>query len=248
MTNLQLSLPVLQELRAVKTQQEISFIVKAQRLSERVLQEVLGKLKPGISEVYLARFIAASFKKLGVKALAFSPIVGFGAGTADIHHEPGRAQLALGSTIMFDFGATLGGYCSDMTRTYFYGQATPRQRRVYQSVLTAQERALKSLSSGEKSCFKIDRSARQYLTQKFGRRGFPHGLGHGVGTAIHEWPNFKPTSTDTLKAHVVMTVEPGIYIKGWGGVRIEDMVLIKSRGMINLTHAPKKLGEIIIRA
>lgn len=240
------ALPEIQDLRAVKTSREVGNIVIAQRISEQVLAEVVKKLKVGVSEIFLARFIVNNFKHQGVKALAFEPIVAFDKGSADIHHWPTKARLQKNQIVMLDFGCTNHGYCSDMTRTYFFGKPTLKFKRVYESVLTAQERALQLLARGEKKAAKVDLVARKFLHKKFGKTKFTHGLGHGIGTAIHEWPNFKPGSPDVLPVNCVMTVEPGVYLPGWGGVRVEDMVVIKERGISNLTKAAKSLDSIII--
>lgn len=238
-------LPIIQELRAIKSAREIFYIKKAQKTSEAVLQDVLRKLKLGVTEISLAKFIVASFKRRGVKALAFEPIVSFGKNTANIHHEPGKAQLKKGDTVMFDFGCTVNGHCSDMTRTYFYGEPIKKQKRMYLSVLKTQEKVLQALAQGERRTGKLDAMARNFLTKKFGKKAFPHGLGHGVGAVIHEWPNLKPESLDILKPGMVITLEPGAYLKGWGGVRIEDMVLITKNGCKNLTNVPKSLADTI---
>lgn len=240
-------LPIIQELRAIKTKKEIDNIIRAQRVSEKVLVEVIKKLKVGIKEKEVAVFIVARMKHYGIKALAFEPIVSFGKNTANIHHEPGLTKLKLGDFVMFDFGSTVNGYCSDMTRTYIFGKPSKKQIKIYQAVLSAQEKALRLLSLGEKRTWLIDKSARYYLHKKFGKTKFTHGLGHGIGTAIHEWPSFKPNSMDILKSGMVMTVEPGVYIKNFGGVRIEDMVVIKNKGIINLTKPPKDLKSVIIK-
>lgn len=239
-------LPDIQEIRAVKSTKEIRYITRAQRISEAVLQGVISRLKKGVTEISLARFIVFSFKRRGIKALAFEPIVSFGKNTAHIHHEPGNSRLKSGDLVMFDFGCTVNGYCSDMTRTYIFGRPTAKQKKVYLSVLEAQNRALKALAKGEHRAKQVDAAARKFLHRRFNKKSFTHGLGHGIGTAIHEWPNFKPYSEDLLKPGEVMTVEPGIYLKGWGGVRIEDMVIIKKRGIKNLTKAPKQLDKIIL--
>ena len=149
--------------------------------------------------------------------------------------------------IMFDFGTTYNNYCSDMTRTYFFGEPTKKQKKIYEAVLEAQNRALSKIKKGERRAKIIDLMARKFLHQKFGASKFTHGLGHGVGTVIHEWPNFKPKSEDIIPAGCVMTVEPGLYFKGFGGVRIEDMILIAEDGYLNLTNAPKDLESIILR-
>ncbi len=147
--------------------------------------------------------------------------------------------------IMFDFGTTVNYYCSDMTRTYFWGEATAKQKKVYLDVLEAQNLAVKKLEKGERRAWIIDKTARGFLSKKY-KNNFKHGLGHGVGTVIHEWPNFKPKSEDIIPAGCVMTVEPGIYLKGFGGVRIEDMYVITQNGYKSLTNVPKDLKSAII--
>ncbi len=239
-------LPVLEELKAVKSSKEISYIIRAQRVSEAVLRLAFGKLRPGIREIDLARYIVAEYKRRGIKALAFPPIVSFGKNSAEIHHEPGNSRLKRGDLAMFDFGCVINGYCSDMSRTYIFGEPTARQKKIYLAVLEAQKRALQKLEKGERRAKVVDASARQFLHRRFGEKSFTHGLGHGVGAAIHECPSFKPGCLDIIKPGTVMTVEPGVYFKNWGGIRIEDLILIKKHGIQNLTRAPKDFEDIII--
>ncbi len=234
------------EVRAVKNKKELDSIVKAQRIAERVLVDVLKNLKDGVTELEIANFIKKSFVKYGAPILSFPPIVAFGKNTANIHHEPGKNKLKKGDFIMFDFGCTVNHYCSDMTRSYFWGEPSARQKKVYLAVLEAQNRAEKLLKKGEKKAKIVDSSARSFLNKKFGKKNFQHGLGHGVGTVIHEWPNFKPKSEDVLPVGCVMTIEPGLYFKGFGGVRIEDMVIITKNGCQNITNVPKDLESIIL--
>jgi len=236
---------LVQEVRAVKSKKELADIIKAQRISEEVLKLALLELRTGVTEIEIADFIKKSFVKLGVPILAFSPIVSFGKNTANIHHEPGKSKLKKGDIIMFDFGCTVNHYCSDMTRTYFWGKPTLKQEKVYLDVLKAQEIALQKILKGERRAGMIDKTAREFLAKKY-KNNFQHGLGHGVGTVIHEWPNFKPKSEDILPIECVMTVEPGIYLKNFGGVRIEDMVLITKKGGENLTRVPKSLANAVL--
>lgn len=237
---------LIHEIRAVKTKNELVNIIKAQRISEKVLQSIVTKLKTGITELEAANLIKKQFIKFGVPILAFSPIVSFGKNSANIHHEPGKTRLKPSDIIMFDFGCTVNHYCSDMTRTYFWGNPSARQKKIYLAVLEAQARALRKIAKGERRAKIIDQAARGYLGKKF-RNNFKHGLGHGVGTVIHEWPNLKPGSNDTLPVGCVMTVEPGIYLKNFGGVRIEDMVLITQKSCKNLTKVPKNLSNAILQ-
>ncbi len=243
---------LIHEVQAVKSKKELANIVKAQRISERVLKDVIEKLQTEITEIEVADFIKKSFVKYGAPILSFPPIVAFGKNSANIHHEPGKVKLKKGDTIMLDFGCTVNHYCSDMTRTYFWGEPDDRQKMIYQSVLSAMDLAMKKIRNGEKRAKVIDKAARNFLSKKFKVKeanqktdGFPHGLGHGVGTVIHEWPNLKPGSEDILPVGCVMTIEPGLYFRGrgnrQGGVRIEDMILITKKAFKNLTLARKDL-------
>lgn len=237
---------LIHQVRAVKSKKQIASIIKAQRISEQVLKNILSDLKTGVTEIYIQNLIKKYFIKLGAPVLAFEPIVAFGKGSADIHHIPDKTKLKVGDIVMFDFGTTVNHYCSDMTRTFFWGEPSARQKKVYLAVLEAQFRAIKKINSGERKAKVIDSTARKFLDTRF-RNNFKHGLGHGVGTVIHEWPNFKPKSEDVLPVGCVMTVEPGIYIKNFGGVRIEDMVLITKNGGVNMTNFPKDLESAILK-
>jgi len=238
---------LIHEIRAVKSKKELVNIIKAQRISEQVLKDVLKILEVGINELEVEKFIKKSFMKYKAPILSFEPIVSFGKNTANIHHKPGKSKLKKGDTVMFDFGTTVNHYCSDMTRTYFFGEPNKKQKRIYQAVLEAQNRVLAKIQKGERRAKVIDKTARDFLNKKFKGKHFTHGLGHGVGTVIHEWPNFKPNSGDVIPAGCVMTVEPGLYFKSFGGVRIEDMILITRKGYINLTKMPKKLEDVILK-
>ncbi len=236
---------LIHEVRAVKTKAELQNIIKAQRISEQVLKDTLKQLHDGVTEIEIANFIKKTYISHGVYVLAFPPIVAFGKGSADIHHEPNKTKLKKGDIIMFDFGCTVNQYCSDMTRTYFWGKPSAKQKKVYLDVLQAMNLALNKIGSGEKKCKAIDKVARNFLAKKY-KKNFQHGLGHGVGTVIHEWPNFKPKCEDILPVGCVMTIEPGIYLKGTGGVRIEDMILITKKGYKNLTNVAKNLESVIL--
>lgn len=238
---------LIHDIRAVKNKKELANIIKAQRISERVLSDVLKILKVGITELEVEKFIKKSFVKYGSPILSFTPIVSFGKNTANIHHTPSKNKLKIGDMIMFDFGCTVNHYCSDMTRTYFFGRPSKKQERIYLTVLEAQMRVLNKVKNGERRAWILDKTARGFLNKKFGGNKFAHGLGHGVGTVIHEWPNLKPKSKDILPTGCVVTVEPGLYLEGFGGVRIEDMVLITKDGYQNLTKVPKGLRSAILK-
>lgn len=238
---------LLHEVRAVKSKKELANIIKAQRISEIVLRYIVAELKTGITETWVQNLIKRAFIKHHAPVLSFSPIVAFGKNTANIHHTSNKTKLKTGDIIMFDFGCTVNHYCSDMTRTYFWGEPSRKQEKVYLDVLHAMNLAMKKLGGGERRAKVIDKTARNFLNKKYGKRNFLHGLGHGVGTVIHEWPNFKPKSEDILPKSCVMTIEPGLYFKGFGGVRIEDMVLITKNGYRNLTNVPKDLKSAVLK-
>ena len=233
------------DIRAVKNKKELASIIKAQRISEKVLLDTLKHLRTGISELEVEAFIKKSFFRHGGPILSFPPIVAFGKGSADIHHLPGKYRLKVGDIVMFDIGTTANHYCSDMSRTYFWGKPDARQKKVYLDVLRAQELAMAKIKAGERRGAVIDKTARAFLAKKY-KNNFQHGLGHGVGTIIHEWPNFKPKSEDIIPTGCVMTVEPGLYFKGFGGVRIEDMILITKNGYKHLTNLPSDLKNAIL--
>jgi len=216
------------EIRAVKNKKELANIIRAQRISEKVLGRVLANLKTGVSEIETANLIKKSFIKEGAPVLSFPPIVAFGKNSANIHHIPGKTKLKKGDMVMFDFGCAVSHYCSDMTRTYFWGEPSLKQKKIYLAVLEAQNRVLSLIKKGERRAGVIDASARKFLAKKYKN-------------------NFKPKSEDILPVGSVMTVEPGLYFKDWGGVRIEDMVLIARKGYKNLTNIPKDLSSAILK-
>src|SRR3989344_2855207 len=211
------NIKLIHEIRAVKSKSELRNIIKAQRISEKVLRYIVAKLKTRatvgqveITEIEVANLIKKTYISHGVNVLSFPPIVAFGKNTANIHHQSNKTKLKRGDTIMLDFGCAVNHYCSDMTRTFFFGEPSKRQERIYLAVLEAQNRAINKLKKGERRAKVIDKTARDFLNKNF-KNNFKHGLGHGIGTVIHEWPNFKPKSEDILPIGCVMTVEPGLY-------------------------------------
>lgn len=229
------------EIRAVKNKKELNNIIKAQRISETVLNEALLKLRIGVSETEIDKEIKRLFIKHKAPILSFPPIVSFGKNTFNIHHKPSKNKLKKGDIVMFDIGCTVNHYCSDMTRTFFFGNPTKKQIGIYKKVLNAQNKSIEKIQNGERRAGVIDNLARKLLG-----KNFVHGLGHGVGTVIHEWPSLKPKSDDIIPNGCVITIEPGLYIKNFGGIRVEDMVLVTKNGYINLTKFPKELDDIIL--
>ncbi len=238
-------LPVIDQRRAVKKPWELAAIKRGAQILERVFAWVRFCAVAGRTEQQIAQDIARVMKRHGAEALAFPVIAASGPGTADIHHIPTKRKVRKGDILMIDCGAVVKGYCSDCTRTFFIGPPSQRFIRCYQEVLKAQERAIVKIRHGI-AAKSVDRAARGYLARWRWGKTFTHGCGHGVGLAIHEFPNLKPKSNDVLKTGMVVTVEPGIYIKQWGGIRIEDMVLVRGGGSTNLTKLIEKRTEYII--
>ena len=227
-------------LREVKERYEVESIVAAQRIAEKALDFVLGIIKPGISEREVAAELEYQMSRNGASGLACETICVAGANSSRPHGVPSDYRLSLGDFVTMDFGCKINGYCSDMTRTVALGSATDEMRNVYETVLNAQlagERAAVGGIIGRD----MDRAARDVIeTAGFGEY-FGHGLGHSVGLYIHEGPNASPKEERPLPEGAIVTCEPGIYLPGKFGVRIEDMLLITKDGAENLTKAPKNL-------
>jgi Xaa-Pro aminopeptidase len=229
------------ELRRTKEPVEVETIVEAQRITDRVFNDVLKMVKPGVRERDLALEIESRFRRQN--EVAFDSIVASGENAAKPHAGFSDRKLRKGDALTFDIGCRLRGYCSDMTRTVFVGKAPAELRKVYEIVHEAQRRALDTIKPGI-AAKAADAAARDYITEKGYGKQFGHGLGHGVGVEVHELPSLSATSKETLAPGDVVTVEPGIYLPGVGGVRIEDMVHVTKTGYANLTRSPKRLIEL----
>ena len=237
------------DLRNVKSSKEIQAIEKACELGDKTFNYILKKIKIGISEKELAFEIEFFIKKHGAD-ISFSPIVAFGANSAIPHHQISEKRLATSDKlVLLDFGVKLNNYCSDMTRTVFFGKPTSKQKHIHQTVLEAQNLTIKSLTSdggperSRRNSSEVDRTAREYIISQ-GYKTIPHSLGHGIGIEVHESPHLSPKSKDILKEGMVFSIEPGIYIHGFGGVRIEDLVVLEKSGPRLLTHSPKAIIEL----
>lgn len=219
--------------------QKLILTKKAARLTDRILQTTLLYLKEGVAEKEVANHIVRLTKKYGC-ALSFPPIVAFGRWTAHPHHKASRRRLRRGDLVKIDLGAKYHGYCADLTRMFVCGQATRRQRKLLQLVRTAQHYARKRVKAGL-TYRQADQLVRDYL-QKHGVKAkqLRHGLGHGIGRKVHV--NFilsvKTKKQGKLKIGDIFTLEPGVYIKNWGGVRLEDTVVLTKQGIVSLTHFP----------
>lgn len=229
-------------LRMVKNEEEIAAIRRACKMADACFEHVCRMIQPGVSEYDLALDIEFYFRRQGAK-LAFEPIVVSGERSARPHGKPSEKKLERGDFVTMDFGAQVDGLCSDLTRTVVVGKATDRHREVYDQVLRAEEASIQMMREGL-AAKDVDAHARQILDEKGLAKYFGHGLGHGLGRVVHDSGRLSPSSEDTLEAGQVWTVEPGVYIEGFGGVRIEDDVLVTENGVEVLTHAPKQLMEL----
>ena len=230
----------LEKIRSIKSLEEISLIKKAQQITDKTFNDILPVIKEGISEIELASVLESLLYVNGADDLAFESIVAFGENTCFPHAERTDKKLINGSIITLDFGAKYHNYCSDMTRTIFFGQPDDEQLKIYKHVLTAQEMALSIAYSGI-SAKECDTMSRRYFSEIGLDKYFIHTLGHGVGLDIHEYPRLSQDSDVIMEEKMVVTFEPGLYFQGKFGVRIEDLVIFDKSGVINLTKSPKNI-------
>ena len=232
-----------QLLRQIKTPVELLAMRKAAAITSEAFEAILPVIRPGMTEKELQIELDFTMLRLGADALAFDTIIASGENGSLPHAVPGSRKLQTGDMITMDFGAKVGNYCSDMTRTVALGKPSDEMVKVYNTVSRAQSMCRAALSPG-KNCFDIDRLARDYIDSQGYVGRFGHGLGHCLGIEIHEHPRFSQICHDILKSGMVITVEPGIYLPGIGGVRIEDTCLIKENGSESLTTAPRELIQL----
>lgn len=231
---------VIREIRAVKTKDEVSKIIKAQRIAEKAFDYILSFISTEKTEKEIALELEYFMLKNGADGLSFETIAVAGKNSSKPHGVPGEYKIQNGDFITMDYGATTEFYHSDMTRTVAVGEVSSKQIDVYETVLAAQQAGLKAVKAGT-VCKDVDKVARDIIADKGYGEFFGHGLGHGVGVEIHEFPNLNPSSETVLTEGHIVTVEPGIYLPGEFGVRIEDMALVTSDGCENLTICEKKL-------
>ena len=231
------------EARQIKTAAEVACIKKAQSITDACFTHILGFIKGGMTEREVAAEMEYFMKKNGADGLAFDTIAVSGVKSALPHGVPGDDVLTKNAFFTMDFGARYGGYCSDMTRTVVLGKASDKMKDVYNTVLEAQRLGVLAVGDGV-PCKAVDAAARDYIRSKGYGGYFTHSTGHSLGLEIHESPACSPKSEGVLKAGMLMTVEPGIYIEGFGGVRIEDTVLVTEDGCEVLAASTKELIEL----
>lgn len=229
--------------RRIKTASEIEKIKKAQSITDKAFSHILTFMNEGRTEIEVAAELEYFMRKNGASGLAFDTIAVSGKNSSLPHGVPTEARLTKNSFLTMDYGAKFAGYCSDMTRTVVLGKADEEMKRIYNTVLTAQAEAMKQIKAGM-TCKDADKIARDVITDAGYGQYFGHSLGHSLGLEVHELPSVSPKSHDVLVAGNIVTVEPGIYIPGKYGVRIENMVLITEDGCENLTNSDRSLIEL----
>lgn len=234
---------VVEPLTTVKDKSEIALTEKATAIVDIAFEQILEHIRPGARESDVAAHLEFIMRGLGSEGVPFETICASGRRSAMPHGVASRKRIGAGDFVTLDYGATVGGYCSDITRTVVVGKATERQKKIYDIVYRAQMAAVRKVRAGA-STKAVDEAARVIITKAgYGAR-FGHGTGHGVGLEVHQAPNLSFRTDSKLQAGMIVTIEPGIYIPKFGGVRIEDDVLVTRTGYRVLTHAPKKLIEL----
>ena len=231
---------LLWQLRMVKDEEELEAMVAAQRIAERALEDILEEIRPGVTEKEIAARLQYLMLHYGASDMSFDPIVVSGPNGSLPHGVPSEKTIQQGEFVTMDFGCVYHGYCSDMTRTVAVGFATEEMQTVYQTVLSAQEAGIAAARAGLTGR-EVDGAARAVISAAGYGACFGHSFGHGVGVEIHEAPNASPMNEKPLPAGAVISAEPGIYLPGRLGVRIEDVILLTETGCRNITKAPKDL-------
>jgi len=242
------SLPgVTEQLRLIKDETEVTALREAIRSAESAFRTVIRQLRPGTTERQLAAALLFEMQREGAEGASFPIIVAEGPNSSLPHAVPGDRPIKRGSAVLIDWGAVYRGYCSDLTRVVFIHRIPPRFRRMYEHVLAAQSAAIRSIRPAVRMC-DVYAAAVDRLKQAGMDRHFPHGLGHGIGLDIHEAPRISRRPAGPFQAGMVVTVEPGVYYPGFGGVRIEDDVLVTNSGCEILSHLERDLESMVVEA
>ncbi len=234
---------LIRTLRQQKDKRELANIRTAIRRAEEAFRELKTDIHPGATEQALGSKLEYLMRGKGARKAAFDTIVASGVHGAMPHAPVANRRIRKGDLVTFDFGAEANGYLSDMTRTFCVGRPSARQREIHELVLQAQSAAIRSVSVGV-PCKSVDAAAREVIKRAGHGKHFGHGTGHGIGLMVHEGPSVSAQSDDRVEKNMVFTIEPGVYIPGWGGVRIEDMVKVTEAGVEVLTSLPRELDGL----
>jgi Xaa-Pro aminopeptidase len=234
---------VIEALRVVKDDSEIELIKRACEISTKAYSDVIETVRVGQSEKIIRNALEQRMREYGADDIAFASIVASGPNSAIPHHEPTDRELQSGDFLKIDFGAKVAGYHADCTRTTVVGKPSDWQAELHSAVTSAQEAGRNTIQSGIQFT-EVEKAVNQSLTDSGYREYFTHGLGHGVGLAIHEDPFFGRVEAAKIASNTVITIEPGAYLKDKGGVRVEDTIVVNSEGYVNLTNLPYELLEL----
>ncbi|MBI5411604.1 aminopeptidase P family protein [Candidatus Peregrinibacteria bacterium] len=236
---------LVQALRVIKDPEEIRVMREACRIADECLERLLKTIRVGVSEDELEWNLLSIARGLGADGFSFPPIICFGKNTADVHHAKEPNRLKKGESILIDMGIEYRGTMTDMTRVFFTRKPTAIEQKMYSIVLEANQKASQAIRLG-KNAAEIDRAARAVIEQAGYGKQFGHSTGHGVGLEVHEAPSISEKSKEVIRAGMVFTIEPGVYLNRVGGVRIEDMILVKEKGIEVLTRFLKEMRVIEI--
>ncbi|MEL7566609.1 MAG: Xaa-Pro peptidase family protein [Dehalobacterium sp.] len=234
---------LMKQVRIYKDKTEVELLRRSGALIDRVMEEVMKQIKPGIREKELAAFVVNQIKKEGGDDISFKPIVAFGLNGSSPHHVSGERQAEIGDFIIVDIGAVLEGYCSDITRTFCLGKASSEMKKVYQGVQGANEAGFRAVQLGT-ACEEVDRAARDVIREAGYGEFFIHRTGHGIGLDYHEDPYLVAGNSASLEIGMAFSVEPGIYLPGKFGVRIEDIAALTEEGPVRFNNFPRDLIEL----
>lgn len=234
---------ILDRVRMNKDEQEREFMRVASKLNDQAMEKIQKELKENISEVRMSQILAGIYEELGAEGFSFSPIIGYGANAADPHHDIDKTVVKEGDSVIFDIGCVKDSYCSDMTRTVFYKSVSEKGREVFEIVKEANLRAIAAVKPGARFC-DIDAAARDYITEKGYGKYFTHRTGHSIGIECHDFGDVSSVNTMPVEEGMIFSIEPGIYLSGEVGVRIEDLVLVTKDGCEILNQYPKDLVVI----
>jgi Xaa-Pro aminopeptidase len=234
------------DLRACKEPAEVEKVRQAIRIASESFADAVPRLKPGVREKTAGDFLEFRMKRRGGEASSFPIIVASGPRAALPHGKASAKRMEKGETVVVDFGVRHEGYHSDETKTIILGKPDGKQKKIYELVRKAQDKAIKAIRPGI-SVRAIDRAAREVISRAGYGPFFGHGTGHGIGLAVHEAPTVSPRGKGVVEPGMIFSVEPGVYLPGWGGVRLEDLVLVTDRGCEVLTYLSKELGDNVLK-
>ncbi len=235
----------IESLRYIKSNDEIKLLKKSQSINDEIFAEIKKQLKIGQTEKEIGWKIKEFAYLKNCEDISFEPIVAINEHSAVPHHHPTSKKLKKGDILLIDMGLKYNGYCSDMTRVIFTKKPTQIEQNIYSTVLKAQKNAISKIKAGMK-CSQIDAFARDLIKEAGYFDNFGHSTGHGIGLDIHEKPALSAKSKDVLKENVAVTIEPGIYLSGKFGIRIEDMIIVGKNASENITKSPKELEELVL--